>query len=190
MKLKPWYDAYGGPYKDEYRCWTGVLLLARCVLALFAALENAQVTILSVLAWVCLFVMSILSFFPVYKIRILNALEMMYSVCLLLLALFFAPNDVQSTEGNVVQLMAIFSLGCIVSFHIYQCLKHRSFVVRLEQKAKQVYETLRKETAQEQGVKLSDNPEGQRFTSTDVWLSSLRVTELRESLILEANEQL
>ena len=63
MRLKPWYDAYGGPYKDEYRSWTGVLLLARCLLALFAALENDQVAILSVLAWVCLCMRHVNSFF-------------------------------------------------------------------------------------------------------------------------------
>ena len=122
------------PFVDR----TGVLLLARCVLALFAALENDQGAILSVLAWVCLCVLSILSFVRVYKTWFLNGLEMLYLVCLLLLALFYAPRDVQSIEGNILQLMAIFSLGCILSFHIYQCMvKHRSFVRRLVQRAKE-----------------------------------------------------
>ena len=31
-KLKPLFDAYMGPYKDRYRSWTGLLLLARQVL--------------------------------------------------------------------------------------------------------------------------------------------------------------
>ena len=192
MRLKPWYDAYGGPYKDKYRSWTGVLLLARCVLALFAALDNDQVAILSVLAWVCLFIMSILSFVRVYKIEFLNALEMMYLVCLLLLGLFFAPNDVQSVEGNVVQLMVICSLACIASFHVYQFLiKHRSFIVRLEQTARQKYKTLWKKMAQKQ-VQVADNPnaDDKSVTSTVVGLSSVRFTELREPMLLHVNEQL
>ena len=189
MRLKPWYDAYGGPYNDKYRSWTGVLLLARCVLAIFAALENDDDANLSVLAWVCLFVMSILSFVRVYKIGLLNALEMMYLVCLLLLALFFAPKDIQGTEGDVVQLMAICSLGCIVSFHIYECLKHRSFVLRLKQTAKQIYKTLRKETAQNQ-IANNDDADEKPVTRTIIAFSSLRVTELREPLLLQANEQL
>ena len=84
--------------------------------------------------------------------------------------------------------MAIWSLACIVSFHIYQCLKHRSFVVRLEQKAKQMYKTLRKERAQEQVVNHGD-AEDKSFTSTDLALSSVRVTELCEPLLLQANEE-
>ena len=32
--LKPWNDAYGAPYKDTYRSWTGILLLIRCILGL------------------------------------------------------------------------------------------------------------------------------------------------------------
>ena len=126
------------------------------MLALFTALENDQLAILSVLAWVCLFVMSIITFARVYKLVFLNALEMMYLLCLLLLAFFFAPNDVQNIEGNVVQLMAICSLACIVSFHIYQCLvKHRSFVQRLVQRAKQKCRTLCME--EEEGTAASCN---------------------------------
>ena len=52
MRLKPWYDAYGGNYKDKYCLWTGVLLLGRCVLTLFAALKNDPVANFVVLAWV------------------------------------------------------------------------------------------------------------------------------------------
>ena len=189
MRLKPWYDAYGGPYKDKYRSWTGVLLLARCVLALFAALENDQIANLGALACVCLFIMSVLSFVQVYKIEFLNALEMMYMVCLLLLALFFAPKDVQSIEGNVVELMAICSLACIVSLHIYQSLiKNCSFVVSLVYKVKLKYKTLLKKTAQEQVVENGD-ADDKSVTSTDVALSSVRVTELREPLLFQANEE-
>ena len=30
-RLKPFFDAYTGPYKPRYRFWTGLLLLARCL---------------------------------------------------------------------------------------------------------------------------------------------------------------
>ena len=143
------------------------------------------------LAWVCLFVMSILSFVGVYKIRFLNALEMMYLVCLLLLALFFAPNDVQSNEGNVVELMVVSSLACILSFHIYHCLiNHPSFISRLVDRAKQKYKKLTNRTAPKLQVVNNGDADDKSATSTDVWLSSVRVTELREPLLLQANEQL
>ena len=34
-KLKPFFDAYTGPYKDSYHFWTGFLLLARIILLMF-----------------------------------------------------------------------------------------------------------------------------------------------------------
>ena len=33
-RLKPFYDAYSGPYKDNCRFWPGLLLVARFILAL------------------------------------------------------------------------------------------------------------------------------------------------------------
>ena len=38
--MKPFFDAYGGPYKDKCRFWTGFLLLIRIVLALVVALNR------------------------------------------------------------------------------------------------------------------------------------------------------
>ena len=38
--MKPFFDAYGGPYKDKCRFWTGFLLLVRVVLALVVSLDT------------------------------------------------------------------------------------------------------------------------------------------------------
>ena len=40
MYTKPFFDAYGGPYKDKYRFWTGFLLLVRIVLALVVSVDT------------------------------------------------------------------------------------------------------------------------------------------------------
>ena len=40
MRLKPWYDAYGGQYKDKYRWWTGFLMLFRCLLETCVCAES------------------------------------------------------------------------------------------------------------------------------------------------------
>ena len=37
--MKPFFDAYGGPYKDKCRFWTGFLLLVRVILALVVSLD-------------------------------------------------------------------------------------------------------------------------------------------------------
>ena len=78
MRLKPLYDAYGGPYKDEYRSWTEVLLVVRCLLALFTAFKNNPLDNINVLAWVCLFLISLISLTMVYKNFLLNTLEIIY----------------------------------------------------------------------------------------------------------------
>ena len=49
VSLKPILDAYGGPYKDKCRSWTGVLLLVRVVLALITSLSDSKFASISAL---------------------------------------------------------------------------------------------------------------------------------------------
>ena len=49
VSLKPILDAYGGPYKDKYRPWTGVLLLVRVILALITSLSDSKFASISAL---------------------------------------------------------------------------------------------------------------------------------------------
>ena len=77
-KLKPFLDAYQGPYKDKYRHWTGFMLLVQNLLFLAFALNMEgspevncfviAVTVL-VLLWVWIYSKG------VYKNRLRNALE-------------------------------------------------------------------------------------------------------------------
>lgn len=41
--LKPFFDAYGGPFKDRYRFWSGLLLVMRVVLALTVSVAGRGV---------------------------------------------------------------------------------------------------------------------------------------------------
>ena len=53
IKLKPLLDAYQGPYKDKFRCWTGVMLFMRVVIfAVFAgnALGKSEINLFAVIA--------------------------------------------------------------------------------------------------------------------------------------------
>ena len=133
MRLKPWYDAYGGPYKDESRSWTGVLLVVRCLLALFIAFENNPIDTISVVVWVCLFLISLLSVTMAYNNFLLNALETIYLSCLLLIAHFKTLRNEDSDEVNVVLWIAFSSLLFITSYHIYHFLKERALFQRLAQ---------------------------------------------------------
>ena len=41
-KLKPIFDAYAGPYKDQYRFWTGMLLIVRIMLIILFTVTTAE----------------------------------------------------------------------------------------------------------------------------------------------------
>ena len=55
--MKPFFDAYGGPYKDKCRFWTGFLLLVRVILALVVSLDSKANVSLDVLASVLVVIM-------------------------------------------------------------------------------------------------------------------------------------
>ena len=44
--MKPFFDAYGGPYKDKCRFWTGFLLFIRIILALAGDFEEISIDVL------------------------------------------------------------------------------------------------------------------------------------------------
>ena len=79
-RLKPFFDAYTGPYKTRYRFWTGLLLLTRCVLFTLFALNvlsefrlKLMLTILT-----CFLLLSLMaSFYGVYRRLYLNLLEVL-----------------------------------------------------------------------------------------------------------------
>ena len=78
-KLKPFLDAYTGPYKDKYRFWTGHLLLVRIILFVSFAMNifgDPNVNLLiSILACSYLLGLNLWIFRGVYKKWALNVLE-------------------------------------------------------------------------------------------------------------------
>ena len=78
MKLKPFLDAYFGPFKDKHRYWVGLLLLVRGVLFIcFAATptSHSEVDLLVTLAVVLGLLMHPTYFDRVYKKNYLSLLE-------------------------------------------------------------------------------------------------------------------
>ena len=136
VRLKPWYDSFGGPYKDNYRSRTGVLLLARCALALVVAFVNEPLVNISGLAWTSLFLVSLLCTFQVYTTFLLNALEIIYLVCLLLMALFSTPdyNRLQAAQEKIVLWIVLSSMIFVFFYHIYQVIKPWKNLYRLRKK--------------------------------------------------------
>ena len=99
--IKPFLDAYHAPYTDRYRYWTGLFLLARCILFLIVAFNargNTGVNLISI----CSFIFLILGFGllsgKIYKKWWLAALETLSFINLGILGI--ATYQVRLTGGN------------------------------------------------------------------------------------------
>ena len=102
-RFKPLFDAYMGPYKDRYRYWTGMLLLARVVLiVLFSSIANTNTVAgpqlnllllsLSSVALSCL-----TAVLKPYRKKLLNGLEIFH---LVILFIFSSSNLYVSSIGT------------------------------------------------------------------------------------------
>ena len=114
--IKPFFDAYGGPYKDKCRFWTGFLLLIRIVLALVVSLDTEAIMSLDVLAFILFVIVSL--YFPlrgIYQKLPLACLEM--SFILNLMFMTYVNASTQTCEmSKLSQLLstAMVSLSCVV----------------------------------------------------------------------------
>ena len=87
-RLKPFFDAYTGPYKDKHRYWTGLLLLVRVGLFLFFSVIQNVINQPSLSLLAIVVVAASLLFFQgmvggVYKLVYLNFLESFFLVNLI-----------------------------------------------------------------------------------------------------------
>ena len=80
-KLKPFFDAYTGPYKDRHRYWTGLLLLVRAALFLIIsvnAIDNPAVNLLVISLTAFSLITHGAVAGQIYKTWILNTIEYSY----------------------------------------------------------------------------------------------------------------
>ena len=87
VKLKPFLDAYTGPYKDKYRYWTGLLLIVRLLLTTVFSYTTGTVPQYN--NYIIAFISSTLLFLSrgVYRNNVLNLLEYFYLFNLVWLSL-------------------------------------------------------------------------------------------------------
>lgn len=89
LRLTPILDAFQGPYKDKFRCWSGVMLVLRSVL-LFAfsvnALGSPRLNLLLTVSLMVLLLGFTYNVGTVYRQLSVNVLDSFYIVNLILLA--------------------------------------------------------------------------------------------------------
>ena len=116
--MKPFFDAYGGPYKDKYRFWTGFLLLVRVILAMTASLD-----VLIFLLIVIVFMYHI--FKGIYRHFPLGCLEEFFVLNLMFMAYMNVQtsNDNDKLRGQVSSIVLVsisFVVFCgIIVYHVW-----------------------------------------------------------------------
>ena len=128
--MKPFFDAYGGPYKDKCRFWTGFLLLVRVVLALVVSLDTEAAISLDVLTSV-LFVIVSLYFLlrGIYRKLPLACLEMSFILNLMFVSyLNTSTHTCENSKSNQLLSVAMVTVSCIVFcgiilYHVWDRIK-------------------------------------------------------------------
>ena len=131
--MKPFFDAYGGPYKDKCRFWTGFLLLVRVILALVVSLDTEVTISLDVLTSILFVIISMYFLLKgIYQYLPLACLEMSFFLSLMFMAYvnvqtYKASNSRQVLSVALVSISFVVFCG-IILYHIWNrlskyCLK-------------------------------------------------------------------
>ena len=117
-KLKPLFDAYGGPYKDKYRFWKGVTLMVRLTLTVTFSFTTGGLAIVNAHIIISC-VVGILTFWSftkgVYTKAYLSVLEVFYLLNIFLLSTVSLVTA--SLGSRDYQLATIVSVG--LSFVVF-----------------------------------------------------------------------
>ena len=123
VSLKPVLDAYGGPYKDKYRPWTGVLLLVRVKLALITSLSDSKFASIGALMCVMVILITIHCLtYGIYTKWYLNVLEIAFLLNLMLLgyvATAFASEQQQFIYTSLLLVISFLLFFGIILYHIH-----------------------------------------------------------------------
>lgn len=131
-KLKPFFDTYTGPYKDNARFWTGLLLFVRLLMLLIhvCAFENSPTTTPNLFIVVFCFILlaSIILLNGVYKKHSLNVLECFFIFNLGLIFVFHVGTN-ELWKGILAHILVSLSflvfLG-ILAYHFHlKCSDYR-----------------------------------------------------------------
>uniref|UniRef100_A0A1X7UFW1 Right handed beta helix domain-containing protein n=1 Tax=Amphimedon queenslandica TaxID=400682 RepID=A0A1X7UFW1_AMPQE len=130
VKLKPFIDAYVGPYKDKYRFWTGLFLIVRLILT--PVFSYTTTAIPQVNNYIIIFIASVALYLSrgIYRYNILNFLEAFYfsNLGLVTLLNLLSSNmglneeiSLTITAASVSLCFITFNITVLVHVHIKKC---------------------------------------------------------------------
>ena len=141
--MKAFFDAYGGPYKDKCRFWTGFLLLVRVVLALVVSLDTETTISLDVLTSLLFVIISMYFLLTgIYRRLPLACLEMSFFLNLMIIAYVNAQTYKTSNSRQVLSVALVsvsFIVFCgIIFYHVWDHLS-KSYLKQPFAKIKRVF---------------------------------------------------
>ena len=123
IKFKPFVDAYHGPYKNNCRFWTGLLLLVRMSFTLVSLHLDTFGTLIFITASTTVLLSIMVTFEGVYQKKYLNILECSF---LLNLGLLSALAAVFQNDDNSERVVTIISISValatfigVLFFHVH-----------------------------------------------------------------------
>ena len=180
IKLKPFVDAYHGPYKDNCRFWTGLLLLVRMSFTLVSLLLDMLGTLLFITTSTVMLLSLMVTFEGVYQKKYLNNLEFFSYFNLVLLSALAA---VYQNSENQMQLITIISVSIALALFCGILLFH--VVIRLKEIKKLAHKKFGHHSRAETSLLLQD--EG-NIVEQRVQPTASEVCLRRESLIYSQDE--
>ena len=131
IKFKPLVDAYHGPYKDNCRFWTGLLLLIRMSFTSISFHLDVLGTLIFITTSTIMLLSLMVIFEGVYQKRYINNLECLsyFNLGLLsALAAVYQNNEHQKQLVTIISVsIALVSFGGIVLFHVLLRLSHTKY---------------------------------------------------------------
>ena len=173
VKLKPFIDAFCGPFKDNFRFWPGLLLVVRIIITAIFSYTTGSLVILNNYIIIIGVGFLLIAGNGVYRDRRLMILEFFYFINLGLMSTLNAiSNDfnlaIESTVSIVSVSLASTSFMGIIIIHVYLLIKtkRRFHIISCPTK----HQPLHEESTDDKSVELFSPP---------------RVINKRESLIFD-----
>ena len=186
--MKPFFDAYGGPYKDKYRFWTGLLLLVRIIIALTVSVDTTATKSLYVLLPFLIVIIFMYRIFKrIYRHFPLDCLEECFILNLLFMAYMNIRtlNDSDKLKGQVSSIVLVsisFVVFCgIILYHVWD----RLMKSRLQQpitKVKKIFKKSPPSTSNNMEHP-STHPESSDDERRSIPMSVVTVETERESML-------
>ena len=184
VKLKPFIDAYTGPYKNEYRFWTGLFLIVRLAITPVFSYTTSSIPQANN------YIISFFTFFVaylskgIYRNKVVNGLETFYCINLGLLSIFsiFSTQMGYSAEVTVGITTASVSLSFIA--FIGTVMAH-AYYVKSIQKSCQLCLNSCKIFFSRKGIESDAGNLNEALISTNASYSPSHVVMKRDSIIFD-----